>query len=246
MNAIILAAGLGTRLRPWTLEHPKALVPVGGIPMLERVVVKLRAEGFDRIVVNVHHFSGQVKEFLANRDFGVEVKVSDESELLLDTGGAIAKAAPLFGKDCGPILVHNVDIVSDADLSELSEAPKGCGADVTLLTSGRDSSRRLLFDGEQCLRGWHNLTAGEYRPETAAALTGMSEHAFSGIYMVSEEGVADIRRYSQEIGREAFPVMDWLLAGRAGLIIKEHYVPGLDLIDIGKPETLAKARLKLG
>ena len=79
MNAIILAAGLGTRLRPWTLEHPKALVPVGGIPMLERVVVKLRAEGFDRIVVNVHHFSGQVKEFLATRDFGVEVTVSDES-----------------------------------------------------------------------------------------------------------------------------------------------------------------------
>lgn len=246
MNAIILAAGFGTRLRPWTLEHPKALVSVGGIPMLERVIKKLRDGGFDRIVVNVHHFAGQVKDFLTGRDFGVEIMVSDESEQILDTGGAIAKAAPLFGRDAGPILVHNVDIISDVDLSALSGAHAAADADVTLLTSDRNSSRRLLFDVDRNLRGWHNLTTGEYRPGIASMFSGISEHAFSGIYMVSEAGVSDVRRYSQEVGRKAFPVMDWLLAGREGLSIREHHVPGLELIDIGKPETLAKARLKLG
>ena len=243
---MILAAGLGTRLRPWTLEHPKALVPVGGIPMLERVIIKLRDEGFCRIVVNVHHFAGQVKDFLSSRSFGVEIAVSDESESLLDTGGAIVKAAPLFGGDSGPILVHNVDIISNADLSSLRDFHKEMNADVTLLTSGRESSRRLLFDVRNNLRGWHNRNTGEFRPETSASLSGLTEHAFSGIYMVSAHGVADIRRYARESGREAFPVMDWLLAGRGGVTIKEHYVPELELIDIGKPETLAKARLKLG
>lgn len=87
MKAFVLAAGLGSRLRPWTLEHPKALVPVGGVPMLERVIVNLRDQGFDRILVNVHHFAGQILDFLDSRDFGVDVSVSDESRLLCDTGG---------------------------------------------------------------------------------------------------------------------------------------------------------------
>ena len=111
---MILAAGLGTRLRPWTLEHPKALVPVGGIPMLERVIIKLRDEGFCRIVVNVHHFAGQVKDFLSSRSFGVEIAVSDESESLLDTGGALGLAAPLVGVDGGACRGHNVEIVGRA------------------------------------------------------------------------------------------------------------------------------------
>ena len=93
-------------------------------------------------------------------------------------------------------------------------------ADVTLLTSGRESSRRLLFDVQNNLRGWHNRNTGEFRPETSASLSGLTEHAFSGIYMVSAHGVADIRRYARESGREAFLVMDWLLAGVDDLAFK--------------------------
>ena len=149
-------------------------------------------------------------------------------------------------EDAAKSPASNVDIISNADLSSLRDFHKEMNADVTLLTSGRESSRRLLFDVQNNLRGWHNRNTGEFRPETSASLSGLTEHAFSGIYMVSAHGVADIRRYARESGREAFPVMDWLLAGRGGVTIKEHYVPELELIDIGKPETLAKARLKLG
>ncbi len=118
-----------------------------------------------------------------------------------------------------------MDIISNADLSSLRDFHKEMNADVTLLTSGRGVFRRLLFDVQNNLRGWHNRNTGEFRPETSASLSGLTEHAFSGIYMVSAHGVADIRRYARESGREAFPVMDWLLAGRGGVTIKEHYVP---------------------
>ena len=121
MKAMILCAGLGTRLRPWTLSHPKALVPVGGVPMLERVIDKLRSQGFDYIVVNVHHFPEQIVDFLRQRDLGVKIAVSDESDRLLDTGGAIMKAEELLRFSDGPVLVHNVDILSDADLRGLMQ-----------------------------------------------------------------------------------------------------------------------------
>ncbi len=114
MKAMILAAGLGTRLRPWTLEHPKALVPVGGVPMLERVIVRLKDEGFDEIVVNIHHFGDQIIDFVRSKDFGVKIFISDERGELLDTGGGLVYARELLGED--PVLVHNVDILSNADL----------------------------------------------------------------------------------------------------------------------------------
>ncbi|MDE6382409.1 MAG: NTP transferase domain-containing protein, partial [Muribaculaceae bacterium] len=121
MKAFILAAGLGTRLRPWTLEHPKALVPVGGVPMLERVILRMRDQGFDDITVNVHHFADQIVDFLNARDFGVAVHISDERERLLDTGGAILHASRFLAADPAPFLVHNVDILSDAPHASLME-----------------------------------------------------------------------------------------------------------------------------
>ena len=146
---MILAAGLGTRLKPWTLEHPKALVPVDGIPMLERVILKLKSQGFDEIVVNVHHFAGQITDFLDSKDFGIKISISDERGGLLDTGGGLVHARHLLEGE--PFLVHNVDILSNADLSALMHFHESEGNDVTLLTSDRKSSRKLLFDEDGSL-----------------------------------------------------------------------------------------------
>lgn len=168
MKAFVLAAGLGTRLKPWTEKHPKALVPVGGVPMLERVIGRLRQEGFDDITVNVHHFADQIRDFLDSKDFGVTVHISDESERLSDTGGGILKAGPILGRDKCPFIVHNVDILSDAPLAEIMAEHLRSGRDISLVTSPRESTRKLVFDDRESLHGWHNLSTGEYRPPVSS------------------------------------------------------------------------------
>ena len=140
MKAFILAAGFGTRLKPWTLEHPKALVPVHGVPMLRRVIDKLRGYGFDSLTVNVHHFADQIVDYIKEEGLEDLVKVSDESEGILDTGGGLLNAAPqLFVSDSDPVLVHNVDILSDAPLREIMARHELSGADISLVTSLRES-----------------------------------------------------------------------------------------------------------
>lgn len=240
MKGFILAAGLGTRLKPWTLEHPKALVPVAGVPMLERVICRLKENGFDDITVNVHHFSNQIVDFLSEHDFGVNITISDESEDLLDTGGGLLKVAP-----DAPMLIHNVDILSDAPLREIMNDHIESGRDITLVTSGRESSRKLLFDTDGKLSGWHNLKSGEYRPAGIEVDPVWSDEAFSGIYVVSPSVVPALRRYSERIGSEKFPIMDFLLSMPEGLNIGRKHLDNLRLIDIGKPETLATAQEKL-
>ena len=230
---MILAAGLGTRLRPWTLEHPKALVPVGGVPMLERVILRLREQGFTRIVVNVHHFGGQIVEFLESRDFGIDIAVSDETDRLLDTGGAILHAARLF--EPGPVLVHNVDILSNADLGTLMEAHCDSEADSTLLVSDRESSRKLIFDADMGLRGWRNLKEDIYRPEAFEMKGGYREYAFSGIHVAGERMISEMRRIERD---EKFSVIDFLLSREQDCCVRGYLQGNLQLIDIGKPETL--------
>lgn len=236
MKAFILAAGLGTRLKPWTLEHPKALVPVGGVPMLERVVIRLKEQGFDYMVVNVHHFANQIIDFLSANDFGVTVRISDESAELLDTGGAILRAAPLLCADREPFLIHNVDILSDADLKALMNSSDG--SIDTLLVSDRDSSRKLLFDNEMTLRAWHNLSTGEYHPERPANVEELTECSFSGIHAMRPAAIDEMLRLGYS-GR--FPIMDFLLDPRKALHVKGFEAKNLNLIDIGKPETLSRA-----
>ena len=115
MQAMIFAAGMGTRLKPLTDTMPKAMVTVGGHPLIQRVIARLKAAGTTRIVVNVHHFANQIVSYLHdNNNFGVDIRISDETEKLLETGGGIKKAAPLFN-DNEPILIHNVDILSNVD-----------------------------------------------------------------------------------------------------------------------------------
>lgn len=239
MKAMILAAGLGTRLKPWTLEHPKALVPVDGVPMLERVMKKLKKEGFDDITVNVHHFSDQIIDFINANDFGVVVKVSDETKELLDTGGGILQASKLFGDE--PVLVHNVDILSNTDLGALMETHNSAGNDITLLTSDRDSSRKLIFDRDGKLCGWHNLNSGEYKPTSYILWRGDVEEAFSGIYVIGKKAREAMRDFARKKGTEVFPVMDFFLSILDNVKIGRHKVENPVILDIGKPDTLAKA-----
>ncbi|MDE6142832.1 MAG: NTP transferase domain-containing protein [Muribaculaceae bacterium] len=238
MNAFILAAGLGTRLKPWTLTHPKALVPVGGVPMLERVVLKLKSQGFDNIVVNVHHFASQIVDFLKGKDYGVRVSVSDETGRLLDTGGGLVKARGLFDFSCGPVLVHNVDILSDADLGRLMGRHCSGGQDATLLVSLRESGRKLVFGEGMELCGWHNLSDGRYRPSGFVPGSGCREYAFSGIHVVGEKCFWEM---SCLFGDIAFPVMDYYLNPSRECVVRGSLEKSLRLIDIGKPATLLQA-----
>ena len=159
-TALVFAAGLGTRLKPLTDTMPKAMVPVCGEPLIAHTLRRLKAAGFDRAVVNVHHFGQQIIDFLSENDFGIEVAVSDERDCLLDTGGGLRKAAPLLTakEPAAPILIHNVDILSNADLPAFLAAAQE--NDVTLLVSRRDTKRYLLFDADNRLCGWTNIETG--------------------------------------------------------------------------------------
>lgn len=240
MKAFILAAGLGTRLRPFTLTNPKALVPVGGVPMLKRVVTRLIEEGFDDIVINVHHFADKIVEYIeANESFGVRIRFSDERDCLLDTGGAVLHAMPMLGESDEPFLIHNVDILSDAPLGTLMRRHQESGADATLLVSGRDSSRRLIFDSERGLRGWQNVREGIYKPSGFEMHEDYRALAFSGIHIMSPVAVA------AEMARQGrsgvFSVIDFYLEASRQMKIKGEEMSGLRILDIGKPATLSQA-----
>ena len=163
MQAMIFAAGLGTRLKPLTDRIPKALVSVGGEPLLKRVIFQLKDAGFTRIVVNVHHFSQQIIDYLrAHDNFGMDIRISDESEKLLETGGGIRKAWPLFNQS-EPILIHNVDILSNVDLKKFYQMESRDMIAARLMVSERKTKRYLLFDDSMRLVGWTNIETGEVK-----------------------------------------------------------------------------------
>ena len=223
-QAMIFAAGLGTRLKPLTDTMPKALVPVGGDPLLWHVIMKLKAAGFERIVVNVHHFADQIIDYLKSNDnFGLDIRISDEREQLLETGGGIKKALPLFDAD-SPILIHNVDILSNLDLARLPmDAP-------LLVVSERKTKRYLQFDDEQRLIGWKNVETGEVKGREGRSL------AFSGIH-VFHPSLAPLLSDWQE----RFPIMDFYLSACATHLIKGYEATDLRLMDVGKLDTLDQA-----
>ena len=161
-TAMILAAGLGTRLKELTKDKPKALVEVAGKPLLQRNIENLVDQGFDTIVVNIHHFGDQIIEFLEQHHFDANILVSDERGALMDTGGGIVQALPYF-HDSQAVLVHNVDILSDVDLKAFYDGFIHAGDDAWLLTQDRDTSRKLLFDDDQLLVGWRNLNDGQFK-----------------------------------------------------------------------------------
>lgn len=235
---MIFAAGLGTRLKPLTDHQPKALVPVAGRPMLEHVILKLKKAGFNELVINIHHFGEQIIDFLkANQNFGLTIHISDERDLLLDTGGGIKKAEPFFqGNE--PFLVHNVDILSDTDLKALYKYHLHSGNDATLLASKRVTARYLLFDDQARLRGWINKDTGQTKPEGFVYdATQYQEYAFSGIHVISPS----LFRYMDERWKGKFPIMDFYLQTCGEARIGGCLTEQIHLIDIGKPETLEKA-----
>ena len=240
MKAMIFAAGLGSRLKPLTDTMPKALVPVAGCPMLEHVILKPKASGFTEIVINIHHFGEQIIDFLkTNNDFGLTIHISDERDRLLDTGGGIRKARLFFENSGEPFLVHNVDILSDMNLKELYDFHMQSGSVATLLASRRTTSRYLLFNTERKLRGWINKDTGQVKPEGFHYDESLyREYAFSGIHVFSP---AVFRLMEAPRWEGKFSIMDFYLATCGQTDYSGYLAEKLELIDIGKPETLARA-----
>lgn len=248
MKAMIFAAGLGTRLKPLTDTCPKALVPVSGKPMLEHLLLKLKKAGFDEIIINVHHLAPKILSFLRdNNNFGLQIHISDETDRLLDTGGGLAKAFPLLcpsGIAALPegecFLVHNVDILSNCDLQDLIRRHRQSNACATLLVSHRQTSRYLLFDESDSLCGWINKSTMETKPAGFRYEAGRyQEYAFSGIQAVSPS----LFKY---LPSGNYSIIDFYLSVCRDISIQCYAEDDLQLIDIGKPETLEKAEEFLG
>lgn len=237
MKAMIFAAGLGTRLKPLTDTVPKALLPIAGKPMLEHIILKLKAAGFDRLVINIHHLGQQLIDFLEqNNNFGIRIDISDERDYLLDTGGGIKKAQRFLDGD-EPFLVHNVDIISDIDLRTLYEEHCRLNPISTLLVSHRETSRYLLFNKENRLCGWRNKTTGEiksYYPDFSPEM--YTEYAFSGIHVLSPKIFDWLDEWTGK-----FSIINFYLSIAAKTDIHAYPIENLKLIDVGKPETLIKA-----
>ena len=222
---MIFAAGLGTRLKPLTDTMPKALVRVGGQPLLWYVVMKLRAAGFERIVVNVHHFAQQIVDYLkANGNFGLDIRISDETGGLLETGGGIKKAQSLFDTS-SPILIHNVDILSNLNLQAVYEAGQS-----VLVVSERQTKRYLQFDDDLRLVGWKNVETGQVKGREGRSL------AFSGIHVFSPSLFPLMASWP-----DRFPIMDFYLQACADHLIRGYEATNLRLMDVGKLDTLDEA-----
>ncbi len=235
MKAMIFAAGLGTRLKPFTDHMPKALVPVAGKPMLEHVILKLKSFGVDKLVINVHHFAQQIIDFLKEKDnFGIKIWISDETEELLETGGGIKKAAPFFDE---PFLVHNADILSNVDLKAMYDYHLTSGNDATLLVSPRKTVRYLLFNETNRLCGWVNKDTLQTKPEGFVYQPEIQkEYAFGGIHIISPTLFKYMEGWSGK-----FSIMDFYLQTCQKAQLGGYIKDDLHLIDIGKLETLAMA-----
>jgi len=187
MKAMILAAGLGTRLRPLTDNRPKALVEVAGRTMLEITLSRLRAFGIGEVILNVHHFADLILEYLAaNDNFGMRIEVSRE-EILLDTGGGLKKASYFFLEDSSgveePFILHNVDVLSTIDLRKMIEFHTENQALATLAVQDRATSRSLLFDGRLQLCG--RQSAGDQKHEPLRFSGTVQALAFCGVHVIS-------------------------------------------------------------
>ncbi len=236
---MVFCAGLGTRLKPLTDDRPKALVPLAGKPLIEHVVERLKSFGFTDIIVNVHHFADKVEAFLAERgNFGVNITVSDERNLLLDTGGGLKKAAHFFS-DGQPFLIHNVDIISDINLAELYGRHVESRALASLAVSNRLSSRYFLFDNAMQLAGWKNIKTNEQK--IARVGDTYLPFAFNGIHVVNPAIFELMDGFDGK-----FSIVDLYLQ-----LAKSHFIEGIDvtksrIIDVGKPAALLEAEKLIG
>ena len=249
-QAMILAAGLGTRLKPLTDTMPKALVPVGGKPLLDLNIRKLQSQGYDRFVVNVHHFAQQIVDYVAQQDYASLVHFSDETEQLLETGGGLKKAQGLFRYD-EPILIHNVDILDNVDYGWFSRQHEAAEAAV-LLVSRRKTKRYLLFDSAMRLMGWKNIETGEVKSpfpwlreaeitidddlKVTTLSTQLYAFAFSGIHSFSPRLFSLMDRFP-----DRFPIIDFYLSVCHRAAVVGLVKPDLLVLDVGKLDSLEQA-----
>jgi mannose-1-phosphate guanylyltransferase len=236
MKAMILAAGLGTRLRPLTNDRPKALVEVAGRTLLEITIARLREFGVREVIVNVHHFAGMVIEYLREKNnFGIRIEISEEDSLL-DTGGGLKKAAWFFREEgsTAPFILHNVDVISTIDLQRMLDFHTQNQALATLAVQQRQSSRYLLFDKQMRLCG--RRLVKEQKTELVRPSSQFEEVAFSGIHVI----LPSLLRMMSEQG--AFSIVQaYLRLASEGERILAYRADGDYWRDLGKPESVARA-----
>jgi N-acetyl-alpha-D-muramate 1-phosphate uridylyltransferase len=235
MEAMIFAAGLGSRLQDETANKPKALVDVGGKPLIQHAIEKLVNAGATKIVVNVHHFADVLTSFIENHHWEIQVQISNESEQLLETGGGLKKAAPFFSAK-EAILIYNVDILSNLNLRVLYQSHLNSDALATLVVRNRKTSRYLKFDKDMHLTGWLNKTNGETKVARPEDFKQSKELAFSGIQVIQPE----LFEFFPTENR--FSITDWYLELAKSKIIKGYFDESDLWMDVGKPAELEAAR----
>jgi MurNAc alpha-1-phosphate uridylyltransferase len=229
MKAMILAAGLGTRFKPWTDKHPKALARVNGKSLLERNIIWLQSFGIKDVMVNVHHFEDQIRDaIIANDGWGSNISISDETGELLETGGGLKKAAGYF--DYGSFVLMNVDILTDLDLEAMAFYHEEKKPLVTLAVTNRKSSRYFLFDQNDRLSGWRNTKTGE--EIISIPNSQITEKAFSGIHIISPEIFLLMNRQGK------FSIVDVYLELAAFHTILAFDHSGSKLVDVGRVESV--------
>lgn len=232
---MIFAAGLGTRLKPLTDTIPKALVPVGGQPLLYHVLTRIRNAGVDEFVINVHHFADKIKEYLLDNDFGVKIQISDETEGLLDTGGGIRRAGKML-EGSGWFLTHNVDILSNLDLKSFMSQGRD-NAVAILAVSKRETFRYLLFDNNMRMVGWTDTRTGEVKsPFNDIDPSKCHRLAFSGIQLIHDSILKEMDGWP-----EHFPIMDFYIRNAGRLPIYGVECTDLKILDVGKLSSLDAA-----
>jgi N-acetyl-alpha-D-muramate 1-phosphate uridylyltransferase len=233
-KAMILAAGLGTRFKPWTDRHPKALAPVNGKSLLQRNIEYLQQYGIRDVVVNVHHFAGQIIDALtANQGWGSHFTISDETDEVLETGGGLKKARPFL--ESAPFLLMNVDILTDMDLSGMMKDHALHRPLATLAVTSRTTSRYFLFDDRQQLSGWRNVQTGQERLARPTDAAPLIPKAFSGIHVIDPALFPLMHREGK------FSMVDVYLDLAASQSIRGFDHSQSLLIDVGKPESAEKA-----
>lgn len=231
---MIFAAGMGTRLKPYTESMPKALVPLAGTPMIEILINHLRRNGITNIIINVHHFANQVIDFIAfNQNFGCNITISLEEDILLDTGGGLKKAAWFFD-DKKPFLVQNVDVLSDLNYNEMIDFHEKSNALISLAVTKRASSRYFLFNKQMQLCGWENTKTGEKRIIQSGS-NKLERYAFSGIHVIDPA----IFNLITKDGK--FSIIDTYLEIAATHMIRGFEHSPENWVDMGKPDDLLKA-----
>lgn len=234
MKAMILAAGFGTRLKPFTDKHPKALALVNGKTILQRNIEYLSAFGIKELIVNVHHFADQIIDLIkTNNGFGSNISFSDETDEVLETGGGIKKATWFFEKENESFVVINVDILTDMNLKKMILQHEKNTPVATLAVTSRFTSRYFLFDEFDHLCGWKNEKTGERKISRESK--NYIQKAFSGIHIISPKIFPLIKMKGK------FSMIDVYLELAKTQMIDAFDHSDSKFIDVGKPESILKA-----